>query len=212
MSYLSSNYRFEVLEVDEIVEVEDVEVSRVKKLLSSLRLSKLLMKPLIVEEYKKFIIDGHHRFKALKMLGVRYVPTLLARYGVDVVDVGGWMYVADNSRLNLNMLLKIVEELEYLTKRGPDHLTLNVFGDQIKISVDRVDLYIALKYINIPLTKVPQRDRSSSNLSLVLPKLLPNDLYLLVFRGLKLPPRVTYHKTHLKHIFIPYSLNKLLRY
>jgi len=209
---LSSNYRFEVLEVDEIVEVEDVEVSRVKKLLSSLRLSKLLMKPLIVEEYKKFIIDGHHRFKVLKMLGVRYVPTVLARYGVDVEDVGGWMYIASNSRLDLNMLLKIVEELEYLTKRGPDHLTLNVFGDQIKVSVDRVDLYIALKYTNILLTKVPQRDRSSSSLSLVLPKLLPNDLYLLVLRGLKLPPRMTYHKTYLKYIFIPYPLNRLSRY
>jgi len=209
----SRSYRFEVIGINEIIEVESVEGLRVRKLVSSLRNSKLLMKPLIIEEFKKFVIDGHHRLKVLKMLGVKEVPVLLARYGVDVEDVGGWMYVVNGDvKLGCNELVRIADVLKSLTKRGPDSLILNVAGGQVRVYVDRVDLYIALKYVDIPLTKVPQRGRLTSTTSLILPKLTPEDLYLIVSKGLKLPPRMTYHKTYLKEVTIPYPISKLLRY
>jgi hypothetical protein len=205
-------YKFEVIEINEIIELEDVEWFRVRRLLTSLRSDKLLMKPLIIEEFKKFIIDGHHRFKALKLLGVKEVPVFLARYGTDIEDVGGWVYIAnDDIKSYLNELVRVIDELKSLTKRGPDPLVLNIGRDQVKVSIDRVDLYIALKYVDIPLTKVPQGSRLTSTVSLILPKLTPEDLYLLISKCVKLPPRMTYHKTYLKHITIPYPISKLLR-
>ena len=205
-------YKFEVIEIDEIIELEDVEWFRVRRLLTSLRSDKLLMKPLIIEEFKKFIIDGHHRLRALKLLGVKEVPIFLARYGTDIEDVGGWVYIAnDDIKSYLNELVRVIDELKSLTKRGPDPLVLNIGRDQVKVSIDRVDLYIALKYVDIPLTKVPQGSRLTSTVSLILPKLTPEDLYLLISKCVKLPPRMTYHKTYLKHITIPYPISKLLR-
>jgi hypothetical protein len=205
-------YKFEVIEIDEIIELEDVEWFRVRRLLTSLRSDKLLMKPLIIEEFKKFIIDGHHRLRALKLLGVKEVPTFLARYGTDIEDVGGWVYIAnDDIKSYLNELVRVIDELKSLTKRGPDPLVLNIGRDQVKVSIDRVDLYIALKYVDIPLTKVPQGSRLTSTVSLILPKLTPEDLYLLISKCVKLPPRMTYHKTYLKHITTPYPISKLLR-
>lgn len=205
-------YKFEVVEIDEIIELEDVEWFRVRRLLTSLRSDKLLMKPLIIEEFKKFVIDGHHRLRALKLLGVKEVPIFLARYGTDIEDVGGWVYIAiDDIKSYLNELVRVIDELKSLTKRGPDPLVLNIGRDQVKVSVDRVDLYIALKYVDIPLTKVPQGSRLTSTVSLILPKLIPEDLYLLISKCVKLPPRMTYHKTYLKHITIPYPISKLLR-
>jgi len=205
-------YKFEVIEIDEIIELEDVEWFRVRRLLTSLRSDKLLMKPLIIEEFKKFIIDGHHRLRALKLLGVKEVPIFLARYGTDIEDVGGWVYIAnDDIKSYLNELVRVIDELKSLTKRGPDPLVLNIGRDQVKVSIDRVDLYIALKYVDIPLTKVPQGSRLTSTVSLILPKLTPEDLYLLISKCVKLPPRMTYHKTYLKHITTPYPISKLLR-
>jgi hypothetical protein len=205
-------YKFEVIEIDEIIELEDVEWFRVRRLLTSLRSDKMLMKPLIIEEFKKFIIDGHHRLRALKLLGVKEVPIFLARYGTDIEDVGGWVYIAnDDIKSYLNELVRVIDELKSLTKRGPDPLVLNIGRDQVKVSIDRVDLYIALKYVDIPLTKVPQGSRLTSTVSLILPKLTPEDLYLLISKCVKLPPRMTYHKTYLKHITIPYPISKLLR-
>jgi hypothetical protein len=162
-------YKFEVIEIDEIIELEDVEWFRVRRLLTSLRSDKMLMKPLIIEEFKKFIIDGHHRLRALKLLCVKEVPIFLARYGTDIEDVGGWVYIAnDDIKSYLNELVRVVNELKSLTKRGPDPLVLNIGRDQVKVSIDRVDLYIALKYVDIPLTKVPQGSRLTSTVSLIL--------------------------------------------
>lgn len=206
-------YRLEFLSINEIIELEDIEELRVRKLLSSLRTKKLLLRPLIIEESKNFVIDGHHRLKVLRLLGVKKIPVLLARYGVNIEDTGRWVYiVGSNAKICLSNLLRIIEELEFLTKRGPDYLILDLVKDQIRVSVDRVDLYIALKYVDIPLVKIPQKGMLINTISIILPKLLPKDLYSIVSKGIKLPPRVTYHKTYLKHIIISYSINKLLRY
>jgi len=46
--------------------------------------------PIIVDQRTMIILDGHHRYNALKRMGYKYVPVYLVDYGSDHVAVVAW--------------------------------------------------------------------------------------------------------------------------
>ncbi len=46
--------------------------------------------PIIVDERTMVILDGHHRYNALKRMGYKYVPVCLVDYRSDRITVGPW--------------------------------------------------------------------------------------------------------------------------
>ncbi|MCE4609043.1 MAG: ParB N-terminal domain-containing protein [Desulfurococcales archaeon] len=48
-------------------------------------------KPIIVDRDTHVILDGHHRYTALNILGAKYVPAYLINYNDDsIVEVRSW--------------------------------------------------------------------------------------------------------------------------
>ncbi len=46
--------------------------------------------PIIVDKRTMVILDGHHRYNALKCMGYRYVPVCLVDYRNDRITVEAW--------------------------------------------------------------------------------------------------------------------------
>lgn len=207
--------------IDLLISHEDIDQNHLTKILSSISINKILMKPIIVEKNKFIVIDGHHRLNALKILGIKIVPVYLAEYGVDIVDVGGWMYVGrdvgEDYDIGWRNVVKFVEELESMSKKGDGKLVARIRGTTVSVNIDRVDVYIAFKQLYkffdfvYKLKKIPSDiDKCfSSDLCIFLPRLKPEDVYRIVAKNKILPPRTTFHKTYLKHLYAVYPLKFL---
>jgi hypothetical protein len=50
----------------------------------------MLKDPIIVDQRTMVILDGHHRYNALRRMGYKYVPVYLVDYGSDHITVGAW--------------------------------------------------------------------------------------------------------------------------
>jgi len=50
----------------------------------------MIRDPIIVDERTMVILDGHHRYNALKHMGYKYVPVYLVDYSSDHIAVAAW--------------------------------------------------------------------------------------------------------------------------
>lgn len=50
----------------------------------------VLKKPLLVEDRHYIVLDGHHRYAVLKMIGAKLAPVLLVDYYSPIVEVYSW--------------------------------------------------------------------------------------------------------------------------
>lgn len=46
--------------------------------------------PIIVDQRTMVILDGHHRYNALKRMGYKYVPVYLVDYSSDHIAIAAW--------------------------------------------------------------------------------------------------------------------------
>ena len=77
----------ENLEIRELNPHEKVIEENLKKVLTSIKVEKRLKEPIIVDKETKVILDGHHRVKAFKILGLREIPCRLVDYSADEITV-----------------------------------------------------------------------------------------------------------------------------
>ncbi|MGM0380927.1 MAG: ParB N-terminal domain-containing protein [bacterium] len=69
----------ELLEIDELSAHEEINRGRLKEIIDQMRRENLVDYPILVENEHNVILDGHHRYFALKEMGADFVP-------VDRVD------------------------------------------------------------------------------------------------------------------------------
>lgn len=213
---VNPKYSVEFVELSSLIPHEDVEPQRLTRILKDIKFAKYLVKPIIIDSRKRVIIDGHHRLKALSLLGVGCIPAVEADYGRDIVDINSWMYVGFSEKLSYRDVLAFIEAVEALSKRGNSYFIAKLGKYVYKVRVDNVDLYIALKNFisllnKLNLVKIPMNMSLClrSDICIAMPKLSVDDIYRVVLRGEVLPPRTTYHITPLKNIRSFYSLKVL---
>lgn len=66
---------------------EQVVESHVVDVMNKIKLDGHLKRPVIAEDTHYVILDGHHRFTALKRMGVRKIPVFLVHYKSDAIRV-----------------------------------------------------------------------------------------------------------------------------
>ncbi|MCY0860366.1 MAG: ParB N-terminal domain-containing protein [Sulfolobaceae archaeon] len=71
---------------------EDVELQNLMEIIKQLKINRKI-KPIIVDKNTYTILDGHHRFTALKLLGFRQIPSILVDYNSDEVSVNKWYHI-----------------------------------------------------------------------------------------------------------------------
>ncbi len=193
--------------INDLVLHEEIEYGRARNILTSILSIGSILKPIIIEKKRGIVIDGHHRLYALKILGFKWIPVVEAEYKNDIKFISSWMYVSNKVDIERN-IEEFFNELLYSVKHGSSNIFMK-FGNNIYSSmVDQIDFYLAIKEFNNNrnvlslLNKIPlNMDLClSHNTCIVMPQLNEQDIYRIVSRGIVLPPRTTYHITHLKLI------------
>ena len=72
--------RFELVAVEKLRGHEQLRPDLLESLTNEIRADGALLKPILVAETHYVILDGHHRYAALKALGCRRVPAFLVDY------------------------------------------------------------------------------------------------------------------------------------
>jgi len=83
-------YGIRLIPIEELLEHEEVVEDHVQLLIMLILKDGMLHYPILVEMRHKVILDGHHRFNALKRLGAAYVPALLINYSSPAIKVLSW--------------------------------------------------------------------------------------------------------------------------
>jgi len=107
------NLRLSIIQIEELKPHEEVIDEVVERLAGEISTDGVVHDPLIVDQNDYLILDGMHRFNALKRLDCRFAPCCLLDYGSPKIKVGSWfrLFTVDNpipvaqnllSKMNLN--------------------------------------------------------------------------------------------------------------
>ncbi len=82
--------RFELLDVGLLHAHEELQSELLDRTTDQIRSDGYLKRPILVADEHFVILDGHHRFAALKALGCRKIPCYVVDYFSEVVEVTTW--------------------------------------------------------------------------------------------------------------------------
>lgn len=86
----TTSARFELLDVNLLHCHEEIQEGLLERTIEEIKRDGYLKKPVLVADHDFVILDGHHRFQALKMLGCRRIPAYVIDYFSDIVQLGTW--------------------------------------------------------------------------------------------------------------------------
>lgn len=81
---------FEILDIEILHSHEAVNPDMLDCLAEQIAKDGALFRPIVVDEKTYVILDGHHRFEALKRLGCRKIPVYLVDYMNNAIEVMTW--------------------------------------------------------------------------------------------------------------------------
>jgi hypothetical protein len=87
---VTSRVRFALLRPERLRIHEQIVPERVELLVQEIRGSGRVEQPILVARGSGVVLDGHHRFEALRRLGVRKVPAWVIEYDDPIVQLGRW--------------------------------------------------------------------------------------------------------------------------
>ncbi|MGQ9760044.1 MAG: hypothetical protein ACUVQ5_05710 [Candidatus Methanomethylicaceae archaeon] len=93
---MSANFpNIVILPIDDILPHEEYDRWILSRIVGSLRLEGIMHDPLLVDEHTLTILDGTHRYWALKKLGCKSVPAALYNYRSPSIKIGCWYRCLD---------------------------------------------------------------------------------------------------------------------
>lgn len=82
--------RFELLDVGLLHCHEQIQPDFLERTMDEIREDGYVKRPILVADEHFVILDGHHRFAALKALGCRRIPAYVIDYFSDIIDLKTW--------------------------------------------------------------------------------------------------------------------------
>lgn len=82
--------RVVVVEISRLRCHERIQPDLLTQMREEIRRDGVLRTPILVADRDWVILDGHHRYEALRELGCRRIPAYVVDYDSDVVHVGVW--------------------------------------------------------------------------------------------------------------------------
>lgn len=80
-------YRTALAKAWELLPHEKVEISSVELVMKIISRERALRVPVLVEAKHGIILDGHHRFEAIRKMGASYVPVFIVDYDSEDISV-----------------------------------------------------------------------------------------------------------------------------
>ncbi len=84
------NYEIKIIDIDLLKPHEMIVECHLLKLAEEIKRDGLIKDPIIVDRNTMIILDGHHRFNALKRMGMNFCPVCLVDYKNENIKVGCW--------------------------------------------------------------------------------------------------------------------------
>ncbi len=81
---------FLIVRADDLKAHEEFVEDKVPGLLEKIRSDGMIAKPVVIDKRTLVILDGHHRFEALKRLGMNRIPVVAVDYFDPAIRVGTW--------------------------------------------------------------------------------------------------------------------------
>jgi hypothetical protein len=82
--------RYAILDIERLRPHEKTNADRLAKLVDAIRTDGYLRRPVLVDDEHFVILDGHHRYEALRRLGCVRIPVYLVEYGDDGIGLTTW--------------------------------------------------------------------------------------------------------------------------
>jgi cysteine synthase/O-phosphoserine sulfhydrylase/cystathionine beta-synthase len=143
-----------LIELERLREHEETDPEHLKELTQQITADKILKHPIVVDEKTNTILDGEHRFNALKSLGCKRIPAIYVDYNSPNIVVQTW-------RNNYNLTKRDVVEAALSGKSFPPKTTCHMIRNSetlmhISSIEKRVD--IPLEVLKSELTLIPIRN------------------------------------------------------
>jgi len=87
---VSAEPSFELVETERLKVHEKVVPGQVRRLTRELRSTGVVSDPILVDRESLVILNGHHRYAALRALGAKRIPTWMVDYDDPSVRLGRW--------------------------------------------------------------------------------------------------------------------------
>jgi len=78
------------IQLEKLREHEQVDTERLSELIKQILADGVLKRPILADRATLTILDGHHRLRALRKLGVKVVPAMLVDYSDPRIVVRRW--------------------------------------------------------------------------------------------------------------------------
>lgn len=82
--------RYELVDAARLKSHEEIRPELLEKLVQEIKTDGYLRKPVLVEDRYFVILDGHHRFEALKELGCKRIPCYVVDYFDEAIYLTTW--------------------------------------------------------------------------------------------------------------------------
>lgn len=140
-----------LIKLEELHEHEETDPTHLKELTKQIAADKILKHPIVVDEKTNIILDGEHRYNALKSLGCKRIPAIYVDYNSPNILVQTW-------RNNHNISKRDVIEAAISGRRFPPKTTCHMIKNSETLShissiEKRVD--IPLEVLKSELTLTP---------------------------------------------------------
>ncbi len=124
-----------LIDINKLRSHEEVDLKHVNELVCKIRKDGFLRNPVIVEDKHLVILDGHHRFMALKKLRMRVIPSYLVPYGKVKVFLRRKIDIANIKKEvishALNHKLFPSKTTRHLIKNRPRNINVNLANLQL---------------------------------------------------------------------------------
>jgi uridine kinase len=79
-----------IVKLDELKEHEEIELAHLQEIKKQIEQDGFLKDPIVVDKNTKIILDGHHRYNALKQLNCSKIVAYFVDYNSSRIKVRNW--------------------------------------------------------------------------------------------------------------------------
>jgi len=199
---------------------EEVRYRAVRTIARSIASSGLQKNPIIVDINSGVILDGMHRWHALRRVGARYAAVCLVEYSDPRIKLGRWVrYFPDADRIPswLKGWLGKPQRLEEVESSPDAFIYFRGFARRISLPWDVLKAMRRVFKVEQRLSRelgkpsyLPGVSRDLEGLFLVPPRIAKKDVVRIASRGQVFPPKSTRHEIPVRplHLNTPLTLLK----
>jgi len=128
--------RYMLMDMDRLRSHEEVRPRLLARLVDEIRRDGFVRKPVLVESRHHVILDGHHRFEALKRLGCRRVPVYVVDYDDDSIGLTTWPEATVKSVTKAEVIERGLSGRLFPPKTTRHLVSLTL--DEVRVSLDEL--------------------------------------------------------------------------